>query len=73
MAKSSLQTLETPMKATLGDETLTLAERRLDYRMRQIVASNLAQAAIICSEKPLTPKEIAVLFASIFGELRSQD
>ena len=41
--------------------------------MRQLVASNLAQAAIISSEKPLTPKEMVRLYAEIFVELFRQN
>jgi len=41
--------------------------------MRQLVASNLAQAAIISSEKPLTPEEMVRLYAEIFVELFRQN
>ena len=43
----------------------------LDYRFRQLIASNLAQAAILSSEKPLDPVEIVNLYARIFVELYS--
>lgn len=42
-----------------------------DYRFRQLIASNLAQAAIIASESPLGPTEMVDLYARIFVELFS--
>lgn len=48
-------------------------EEQLDYQMLELVASNLAQAAIVSSEKPLTPKEIARLHTEILLELFRQN
>ena len=64
---------EIPRSSSVSSATGNFAEQRLDYRMRQLVASNLAQAAIISSEKPLTPEEMVRLYAEIFVELFRQN
>jgi len=64
---------EIPRSSSVTSATGNFVEQRLDYRMRQLVASNLAQAAIISSEKPLTPEEMVRLYAEIFVELFRQN
>ena len=65
--------VEIPKSSSVSSANGNFAEQRLDYRMRQLVASNIAQAAIISSEKPLTPKEMVRLYAEIFVELFRQN
>jgi hypothetical protein len=59
------------VKNTLGPAGRPSAAELMDYRLRQLIASNLAQAAIIASEQPLGAPEIVDLYSRIFVELYS--